>query len=102
MADSGRLELLCPDCGSRLVVDRETGAVLFHKPKKVAPAGGQDFDQLLEKLDDDKAKAEDVFEREVVALENRDRLMEDKFDAALREAKKSPEDEPPPRPFDLD
>jgi hypothetical protein len=102
MADSGKLELLCPDCESRLVVDRRTGEILFHKPKKVAPAGGQDFDQLLEQLDDDKAHAEGVFEREVSALKDRDRLLEEKFEEALREAKKSPEDEPPPRPFDLD
>lgn len=102
MAESGKLTLRCPDCESRLVIDRKTGEVLFHKPKKVAPAGGKDFDQLLEKLDEDKAQAEDLFEREVSALKNRDRILEDKFEEALREARKSPEDEPPPRPFDLD
>ncbi len=84
------------------MIDRETGEVLFHKPERVAPASGQDFDALLEKLDDDKAQAEDLFEREIVALKNRDRLLEDKFEEALREAKKSPEDERPLRPFDLD
>ncbi|MCP4202594.1 MAG: hypothetical protein GY769_11740 [bacterium] len=102
MTGSRKLTLRCPDCESRLVIDRETGEVLFHKPKKAAPAGGQDFDQLLEKLDEDRVHAEDLFEREVSALKNRDRLLEDKFEEALREARESPEDEPPPRPFDLD
>lgn len=102
MSDQQRLTLNCPDCDSRLVVDRETGEVLFHKPKKAAPAGGKDFDQLFEKLEQDKALAEDVFEREVTALKHRDRLLEDKFEEALREARESPEDEPPPRPFDHD
>lgn len=102
MSEPGRLTLRCPDCESRLVVDRATGEILFHKPKKIAPARGQDFDQLLEKLDENKAHAEDLFEREVSALKDRDRLLEEKFEEALREAKKSPEDEPPPRPFDLD
>lgn len=84
------------------MIDRETGEILFHEPRKRAPAGGRDFDQLLEKLDQDKALAEDLFEREVTALKNRERLLEDKFQEALREARKSPEDEPPKRPFDLD
>lgn len=84
------------------MIDRETGEVLFHEPRKVASAGGKDFDQLLEKLDRDKTLAEDLFEREVSALKDRDRLLEERFEEALREAKKSPEDEPPPRPFDFD
>ncbi len=102
MSKSSKLTLRCPDCESRLVIDRETGEVLFHEPRKVASAGGKDFDQLLEKLDRDKTLAEDLFEREVSALKDRDRLLEEKFEEALREAKKSPEDEPPPRPFDFD
>lgn len=102
MPDSSKLTLRCPDCASRLVIDRKTGEVLFHQPLKEPPAAGQDFDQLLDKLDEEKARAEDLFQREVSALEDRDRLLEDKFEEALREAKKSPDDEPPPRPFDLD
>jgi hypothetical protein len=102
MANSRKLTLRCPDCESRLVIDQETGEVLFHEPRKIAPAAGRDFDQLLEKLDQDRALAEDLFEREVSALKNRDRLLEDKFEEALREARKSPADEPPKRPFDLD
>lgn len=102
MPKAGKLTLRCPDCDSRLVVDRDTGEILFHEPRKSEPAGGRDFDQLLKKIDRDKAVAEDLFEREVSALEDRDRLLEEKFEEALREARKSPEDEPPPRPFDLD
>lgn len=99
---SGKLNVRCPDCESRLVIDRETGEILFHEARKSAPAEGRDFDQLLDKIGRDKARAEDVFEQEVAALKDRDRLLEDKFEEALREARKSPEDEPPPRPFDLD
>ena len=102
MSESSKLTLRCPDCESRLVIDRKTGEVLFHEPRKVAPAGGKDFDQLLEKLDHDKAVAEDLFEREISALKDQDRLLEEKFEEALREARESPQDEPPPRPFDFD
>ena len=102
VANSSKITVRCPDCESRLVVDAVTGEVLFHKPKKAAPANGKDFDQLLDQLDHDKAEAEQVFNREVSALKDRDRLLEDKFREALKDAKESPEDEPPPRPWDLD
>lgn len=102
MSGAGKITLRCPDCDSRLVIDRETGEVLFHEPRKAQPAAGRDFDELLEQLDHDREHAEDLFQREVSALKDRDRLLEEKFEEALREAKKSPEDEPPPRPFDLD
>ncbi|MFQ5527883.1 MAG: hypothetical protein ACE5GX_16695 [Thermoanaerobaculia bacterium] len=102
MTDESRITLRCPDCDSHLVVDVKTGEVLFHKPRKAPVAGGKDFDQLLDQLDEDKAQAEDVFNKEVSALKDRDRLLEDKFEEALKNAKESPEDEPPPRPWDLD
>ena len=42
------LRLTCPDCGSDLVVDARTGAVLSHRRPKEPPAGGKDFDALLD------------------------------------------------------
>ena len=76
--------------------------MLFHRPAPKAPAGGQDFEQLLAGLDESKERAEDVFEREVSAYKDRDRLMEEKFREAMRRAEEEPGDEPPPRPWDLD
>lgn len=102
MGETRKLRLRCPECGSHLVVDGRTGEVLFHKAAKQPPAEGKDFDSLLAGLDEEKAQAEDIFDREVEALKDRDRLMEEKFEEALKQAKESPEDEPPPRPFDLD
>ncbi len=102
MTDSSKLTLRCPECQSHLVVDVRTGEILFHKPHRSRPAGGKDFDELLSDLDKDKGHAEEVFNREISALEDRDRLLEDKFREALKNAEESPEDEPPPRPFDLD
>lgn len=102
MVKSRHLSLRCPDCGSHLKVDAETGEVIFHKAAKRPAAGGKDFDRLLQELDDEKAQAEEVFEREVEAHKNRDRLLQEKFEEALRRAEESPDDEPPLRPFDLD
>ena len=97
-----KLTLRCPECDAHLVVDAATGEVLFHKKKRGAPAGGKDFDVLLKELKEEKSQAEEIFEREVEALKDRDRLLEEKFEEAMRRAEDEPDDVPPPRPFDLD
>ena len=102
MSETRKLTVRCPDCSSDLVIDAETGEVLSHRKAKQPLAGGKDFDSLLKGLDDDKARAEDVFQREVAAMKDRDRLMEEKFREALRRAEEDPDEGPPRRPFDLD
>lgn len=102
MSDSRKLTVRCPDCSSDLVIDAETGQVLSHRHPKQPIAGGKDFDALLKGLDEDKARAEDVFQKEVAAMKDRDRLMEEKFREALRRAEEDPDQGPPRRPFDLD
>jgi hypothetical protein len=102
MAESRHISLRCPDCGSHLKVDAETGEVIFHKAAKRPVGGGKDFDRLLQELDEEKSQAEELFEREVEAHRNRERLLQEKFEEAMRRAEESPDDEPPPRPFDLD
>ncbi|OQC42616.1 MAG: hypothetical protein BWX64_00006 [Acidobacteria bacterium ADurb.Bin051] len=96
------LRLTCPDCGSDLVVDARTGAVLSHRRPKEPPAGGKDFDALLAGLDESRNRAEKLFEQEKAAMADRERLLEEKFRAALQRAEEEPDDGPPPRPFDLD
>ena len=98
----GKLTVICPGCQGELVVDAASGEVLFHKAAKAPLAGGKDFDSLLAGIDDDKARAEQKFEREVAAMKDRDRLLEEKFKEALRRAGEEPDDVPPRRPFDLD
>jgi hypothetical protein len=102
VVETRRLTLKCPECEAHLVVDAGTGEVLFHKSPKKAPAGGQDFDSLLAEMKAERLQAEDIFEREVAALKDRDRLMSEKFEEALRRAKEEGDEKPPPRPFDFD
>jgi hypothetical protein len=97
-----KLTVRCPDCNSDLVIDAATGQILSHKKAKQPIAGGKDFDALLKGLDDEKSKAEDIFLREVAAMKDRDRLMEEKFREAMRRAEEEPDEGPPRRPFDLD
>ena len=96
------LRLACPDCGSDLVVDAATGAVLSHRRAQEPPAGGKDFDSLLAGLDESRSRAEELFEREKAAMADRERLLEEKFRAAMERAAEEPDDGPPKRPFDLD
>lgn len=85
-----------------MVIDAATGEILIHKSAQKGPARGQKFEDLLAGLDHQKAEAEETFAREVAAHKDRDRLLEEKFRAALERAKEDPDDAPPPRPFDLD
>lgn len=102
MARPRNFTLRCPECDGHLVIDSATGEVLAHRPAKQPLAGGKDFDALLDDLDRDKAEAEEVFEREVAAMKDRDRLLEEKFQQALKRAEEEPDDGPYPRPIDLD
>lgn len=104
MADDAprKLTVRCPDCSSELVIDTATGQVLSHRKAKQPIAGGKDFDSLLKGLDEEKSRAEDIFQREVAAMKDRDRILEEKFREAMRRAEEDPDEGPPPRPFDLD
>ncbi|MEE8523258.1 MAG: hypothetical protein V3T72_04945 [Thermoanaerobaculia bacterium] len=100
--DKKKTIVRCPECGAHITVDLATGTVLHHRPAKKEQDPGKDFDALLAGLDESKEQAEDVFQREVSALQDRDRLMEEKFREALRRAEEEPDDKPPIRPWDLD
>ncbi|MBV8199660.1 MAG: hypothetical protein JOZ15_03455 [Acidobacteria bacterium] len=102
MSEHQKLSVTCPDCSSDLVVDAATGEVLSHRRPKQPPAGGKDLNALLQGLDQDKARAEDIFKREVAAMKDRDRLLEEKFREAVKRAEENPDQGRPPRPFDLD
>jgi hypothetical protein len=102
VSETRKLSVRCPDCGSDLVVDATTGEVLSHRRPKQPPAGGKDLDSLLQGLDENKARAESIFDREVAAMKDRDRLLDEKFREAMRRAEEEPDDGPPKRPFDFD
>jgi len=85
-----------------LLIDAATGEILAHRHPKKLPADGKDFEALLDDLDREKVEAENVFEREVAALKDRDRLLEEKFQEAVKRAEEKPDDERPLRPIDLD
>lgn len=102
VSEDGKLNVTCPECGAELALDVATGTILHHRPARRERDAEKDFETLLSGLDESKARAEDVFQREVSAHKDRDRLLEEKFREAIRRAEEEPDDEPPLRPWDLD
>ncbi|MDX1383860.1 MAG: hypothetical protein R3190_09480 [Thermoanaerobaculia bacterium] len=93
----------CPDCASELVIDAATGEILYHRAAAGAPADGRSMEELLDDLEAQKNRAEDIFEQERAAMKDRDRLLAEKFEEAMKRAEDLDPDTPPPnRPFDFD
>ena len=102
MGDTRSLRVTCPECSADLVIDATTGEILHHRKLNVGPAGGKSFDALMQGLEEDRSRAEEIFERERVAMKDRDRLLQERFEEAVRNAGDLTDAKPPPRPFDLD
>ncbi len=91
------LELTCPCCSTKLVVDRDTADILHQeRPEKSAV----NWDRALQLGKDKQAEAEALFTAGMDREHRADEILEKKFKEALKRAVKS--DTPPPRIFDLD
>lgn len=96
MTKRQRVEVDCPCCHAKLVVDGKTGLVIHSEAKK----SGYSFDEAFEKERERKAKSDELFAKAFQDEEHRRATLEDKFQEALDS--KDELDEPPPRPWDLD
>jgi hypothetical protein len=92
------LEIICPGCDSILVIDRESGAVVYHKPKPATKASGGSLDAMVSSLEAQKSEMEKRFDRQLESQKDRGRLLEERFKEALQRADKS--DEKPFNPMD--
>jgi hypothetical protein len=102
MADTRSFRVTCPECSADLVIDAATGEILHHRKLNLGPAGGKSFDALMQGLEEDRSRAEEIFERERAAMKDRDRLLQERFEEAVRNAGDLDDATPPRRPFDLD
>lgn len=91
------LELKCPCCSSKLVVDRGTGDILHEERPQRSEVN---WDYALKAGKDKQAEAEALFSEGMDRERRADKILEKKFEEALKRADKS--DTPPPRIFDLD
>jgi len=95
---SENIEILCPDCDTTIVIDRDTGQILWHKAKEKSQK--HNFDSMLSDLKSQKDEMAKKFDREMESQKDRARLLEEKFKQAMQRADKS--DKPMKNPLDLD
>jgi len=98
MADTTRFTLICPCCETTLTIDAQTGAILSNEEKAKPMAS---FDEMLKGLDKQKQMREQIFQQELGSQKDRERLLEEKFQEAMKRAEKD-KDKPFINPMDVD
>ena len=81
-----------------MTVDAQTGALISHDEKTKPLAS---FDEMVKGLDKQKQVREQIFAQELNSMKDRDRILEEKFQDALKRAAKD-KDKPYLNPLDLD
>lgn len=98
---SPKVSVTCPHCRSTLKIDTEAGVVIDHQPP--AQAGEKvDFDERLQQLQSEKARAADRMAEAMRKEQSRDRIMGDRFRELMDEAKKKDDGSRPIKDIDLD
>jgi hypothetical protein len=93
-----KFNLICPCCEATLTIDASTGAILAHEEKKKAHGS---FDELRGELNKQKDLRDQLFAQEMSSMKDRERLLEEKFQEALKRA--DPDSGKPfKNPLDLD
>ena len=93
-----KFSIICPCCEATITVDSQTGAVLAHEEKKKAHGS---FEELAGELNKQKQLREQLFAQEMSSMKDRERLLEEKFQEALKRADTT-SDKPFKNPLDLD
>ena len=94
---AANFEITCPCCESLIVVDRISGEVLFHKEKERKITGS--LESMVSGLEAQKSEAAKRFDKQIESQKDRARLLEEKFQEALKRADK---DKPYINPMDID
>lgn len=94
----GKYTIICPCCDATLTVDAETGCLLAHAEKKKVLGS---FEDLKVDLNKQKEHRENIFAQEMSSIKDRERLLEEKFNEALKRAGKD-SGIPYRNPLDLD
>ena len=81
-----------------MTIDAQTGAILGHEEKAKPLAS---FDEMVKGLDKQKQMREQIFAKELSSMKDRDRILEEKFQEAMRRAEKD-KDKPFINPMDID
>ena len=98
MAEATRFTIICPDCQSTLTVDCQTGELISHEEKTKPLAS---FEDMVKGLDKQKQVREQIFSQELSSMKDRERLLEEKFQEAMKRAEKD-KGKPYRNPLDYD
>jgi multidrug resistance efflux pump len=93
-----KFSVICPCCEATLTIDAQTGAILAHQ-EKAKKLGS--FEDLKSDLERQKELRENIFAQESQAQKDRGRILEEKFQEALKRAD-TDSDKPFRNPLDLD
>lgn len=93
-----KLSVICPCCEATLTIDAQTGALLAHEEKEKKLGS---FEDLKSNLDKQKELREQLFAQEMSSVKDRERLLEEKFQEALKRAD-TDKNTPFKNPLDLD
>ena len=96
--NENKIEINCPCCEATIVLDRITGEILWSKEKVRSNKGS--LEEMVSQLEAQKADAAKKFDKGIESQKDRARLLEEKFQEALKRADKS--DKPMRNPLDLD
>jgi hypothetical protein len=86
---SGHLLVHCPDCGSTLKVDPDTGAVLSHE-SAVSKTKLGSLEEAARENTRRKERAEDLFAATVEREKHKSEILDKTFREALEKAQKDP------------
>ena len=93
-----RVDVTCPCCETRLVVETETGEVLSEERPKVDHS--KTFDSALGEVRGGAQRRNDAFNKAFDKTQRLDDLLDKKFQEAKKKAAK--DKSKPKNPFDLD
>jgi hypothetical protein len=98
--DSTRFTIICPGCESTITVDAQTGAILSHEEKAKPLAS---FEEMAKGMEQQKQTRDQIFAQELSSMKDRGRLLEEKFQEAMKRAEKDKDKGKPYRsPLDMD
>lgn len=99
MSEATRFTIICPTCDATINIDSQTGAVISHEEKTKPLAS---FDEMVKGLDKQKQVREQIFSQELSSMKDRERLLEEKFQEAMKRAEKDKDNKPYRNPMDMD
>ena len=92
-----RINVECPCCGTKLVVDAEQGDVLSEERPKRPKAS---FEDALSQVRSGSDRRAEAFDKAFDQTQRQESILEKKFEEARKKAKDDPEK--PRSPFDFD